>query len=46
MSDIARVQLMLQCNWKPANQYWYEQYQLQLAENARLKQQIKELSEK
>lgn len=27
MSDLARLELMERCNFKPANQYWREKYE-------------------
>ena len=43
MSDLDRVQFMQACNWKPANQYWYEKYLEQLNEVQKLKQRLAEL---
>lgn len=43
MTDKERVEHMADCNWKPANQYWREQYVNRCAEIEQLKQRIKEL---
>ena len=43
MTDLERIQLMQDCNWKPASQYWYERYLEALNEVQKLKQQIQEL---
>lgn len=43
MTDRDRIQLMSDCNWKPAIQYWREQYLNSCAEIEKLKQRIKEL---
>jgi len=31
MKDSEKVQLMRDCNWKPASTYWYELYQKEKA---------------
>ena len=43
MKDLARIQLMQDCNWKPASQYWYELYIKAQAEIQQLKLRIQEL---
>lgn len=43
MTDKERVEHMADHNWKPANQYWREQYERSQAELEQLKQRIKEL---
>lgn len=40
MTDIERIKLMRDCNWKPANQYWRELYEQSQAKVAELEQKI------
>jgi len=41
MTDLEKVQRMADLNWKPASQYWHEQYVKSQAEVEKLKQKIK-----
>ena len=43
MTDLEKVQLMSDCSWKPASQYWHELYVKSQAELEKLKQKIAEL---
>lgn len=43
MTDLERIQLMQDCNWKPASQYWREKYESSQAKLLAAQQKIKEL---
>lgn len=45
MTDKERVQLMRDCNWKPANQYWRELYLESQQLITKLKLRIQELEQ-
>jgi hypothetical protein len=43
MTDLERVKLMQDCNWKSANQYWRELYERSQDKIKELEQKLKEL---